>query len=74
MTFPKLLIYGQLSKVGSLLGSFFIRVPYYFGNLKRTLIYRTTHITTYGAVRYVLKSQLLTPQALPLKTKYYKKS
>ena len=26
--------FGQLSKVGSLLGSFFIRVPYYIGDPK----------------------------------------
>ena len=28
-------MYGQLSKLGSLLGSFFIRVPYYLGDPKK---------------------------------------
>ena len=36
----RLAVCGQFSKVGSLLGSFLLRVPYYIGDLKGTLIQR----------------------------------
>ena len=30
-----LTVHAEFSKLGSLLGSFFIKVPYYFGDLER---------------------------------------